>query len=114
MSSTDLTLDEQDIHFLLKDWLNVSRLSQYDSFKDFDQETIEMLVEEGLRFATDVVAPSRTESDRQGCRMEDGRVVTPECMKEPCRKGYELGWAALNASPEWRAGGSCFCRVSSE
>ena len=57
MSSTDLTLDEQDIHFLLKDWLNVSRLAQYDSFKDYDQETIEMLVEEGLRFATDVVAP---------------------------------------------------------
>ena len=83
MSSTDLTLDEQDIHFLLKDWLNVARLSQYDSFKDFDQETIEMLVEEGLRFAKDVVAPSRTESDRQGCRMEGGRVVTPECMKEP-------------------------------
>ncbi len=106
MSSTDLTLDEQDIHFLLKDWLNVSRLSQYDSFKDFDQETIEMLVEEGLRFATDVVAPSRTESDRQGCRMEDGRVVTPECMKEPYRKGYELGWAALNASPEYGGQGA--------
>ena len=46
MSSTDLTLDEQDIHFLLKDWLNVARLSQYDPFKDYDQETIEMLVEE--------------------------------------------------------------------
>ena len=61
MSSTDLTLDEQDIHFLLKDWLNVSRLSQYDSFKDFDQETIEMLVEEGFRFAKDVVAPSRAD-----------------------------------------------------
>ena len=86
MSSTDLTLDEQYIYFLLKDWLNVSRLSQYDSFKDYDQEPIEMLVEEGLRFATDVVAPSRIESDRQGCSMEDGRVVTPECMKEPYRK----------------------------
>ena len=38
--------------------------------------------------------------------MEDGRVVTPECMKEPYRKGYELGWAALNASPEYGGQGA--------
>ena len=31
MSSTDLTLDELDIHFLLKDWLNVSMLQLLDS-----------------------------------------------------------------------------------
>ena len=74
MSSTDLTLDEQDIHFLLKDWLNVSRLSQYDSFKDFDQETIEMLVEEGLRFAKEVVAPSK----KRRMSMSPKMIVSPK------------------------------------
>ena len=98
MSSTDLTLDEQDIHFVLKDWLNISRLSQFECYKDYDEETIEMLVEEGIRFSKDIVAPSRTESDRVGCMIENGRVKSPECMKEPFRKGFELGWAALNAS----------------
>ena len=78
MSSTDLTLDEQDIHFVLKDWLNISRLSQFEYYKDYDEETIEMLVEEGIRFSKDIVAPSRTESDRVGCVMENGRVKSLE------------------------------------
>ncbi len=106
MSSTDLTLDAQEIHFILKDWLNLSRLTEYECFKDFDEETVEMLLEEGMRFAIDVVAPSRMESDRIGCSMENGRIKSPECMKEPYRKGFELGWAALNASPEYGGQGA--------
>ena len=106
MSSTDLTLDAQEIHFILKDWLNLSRLTEYECFKDFDEETVEMLLEEGMRYAIEVVAPSRMESDRIGCSMENGRIKSPECMKEPYRKGFELGWAALNASPEYGGQGA--------
>ena len=55
MSSTDLTLDAQEIHFILKDWLNLSRLTEYECFKDFDEETVEMLLEEEMHKTKDAV-----------------------------------------------------------
>lgn len=60
-----------------------------------------MMVQEGIRFAIDVVSPTRTESDREGCRMEDGRVKVPKCLHDPYKKAYELGWATMRVSQEY-------------
>ena len=101
MSSTDLTLDKRDISFTIKEWLNLGKLNNSEKFAEFDQDTLEMMVEEGIRFAIEVVSPTRAESDRDGCRIEDGRVKVSECLHKPYQKAYELGWASTSDSQEY-------------
>ena len=109
MSSTELILDKREIIFILREWLRVDLLCRHKLYEDFDGETVELLVEEGLRFAAEIVAPTRTESDRAGCTLENERVKVPECMKNPYRKAYELGWASLTGSRKFEGQGAPAC-----
>ncbi|HIA57742.1 MAG TPA: acyl-CoA dehydrogenase, partial [Candidatus Lambdaproteobacteria bacterium] len=68
MSSTELTLDQRDILFALREWLPIGKLSESEKFSEFDADTLEMMVQEGIRFAIDVISPTRTAGDREGCR----------------------------------------------
>ena len=80
MSSTELTLDLRDIIFAIKEWLPINQLSESEKFSEFDLDTLEMMVQEGIRFAIEVVSPTRTESDREGCSIEEGRVKVSKCF----------------------------------
>ena len=101
MSSTELTLDQRDIRFAAHEWLKIGQLSESEKFAEFDQDTLDLMVQEGIRFAIDVVSPTRSESDREGCRIEDGRVKVPKCLHEPYQQSYELGWASMGVSQEY-------------
>ena len=101
MSSTELTLDQRDIRFAAHEWLEIGKLSESEKFAEFDQVTLDLMVQEGIRFAIDVVSPTRSESDREGCRIEDGRVKVPKCLHEPYQQSYELGWASMGVSQEY-------------
>ena len=91
MSGRELTLDQRDISFVIREWLPIGELSESEKFADFDEETLDLMVQEGIRFAIEVVAPTRSESDREGCRMEDGRVKVSKCLRKPYQQAYELG-----------------------
>ena len=101
MSSTALKLDQRDITFAISEWLQLGELNNSEKFAEFDQDTLEMMVKEGIRFAIEVVFPTRAESDRKGCRLEEGRVKVSECLHKPFQKAYELGWASISDSPEY-------------
>ena len=83
MSSTDLSLDIRDIRFAFKEWLPIKKINESEIFADFDEETFDLLVQEGIRFAVDVIAPTRSESDRIGCIIENDRVKVPNCLHIP-------------------------------
>ena len=51
MSSTDLTLDQRDISFAISEWLQLGKLNNSEKYAEFDQDTLEMMVKEGIRFA---------------------------------------------------------------
>ena len=91
MSSTELIIDQRDIRFVTQEWLKCEQLSQSEKFAEFDIDTLEMMAHEGIRFAIEVVSPTRSESDREGCRMVDGRVKVPNCLHEPYQQAYKLG-----------------------
>ena len=46
MSSTELTVDERDIRFILNDWLRVAELRRFECFEEFDQNALRQLMEE--------------------------------------------------------------------
>ena len=56
---------------------------------------------EGLKFATEVIAPTNMEADREGCHVVDGNATVPECLHDAYQQAYQLGWASVTASQEF-------------
>ena len=106
MSSTELVIDSKDIQFVLNEWLNVAELNRFSAYKDYDQETINLLLEEGHKFAVEVIYPTRSESDQEGCKIENGRAIVPECLHDAYQQAYELGWPSLTANSEFSGQGA--------
>ena len=74
MGSTDFAIDSQDIRFVVREWLHAEQLSRHSRFEAFDADTLDLMLQESERFSGEVLFPTRTETDREGCRVEDGRV----------------------------------------
>ncbi len=106
MSSTDLIVDVEDIEFCLFDWLDISQLQDVPKYEDFDSETLQMLLREGIKFAREVIAPTNVEADREGCSVVDGVAVVPKCLHDAYRQAYQLGWASITASKKFHGQGA--------
>jgi alkylation response protein AidB-like acyl-CoA dehydrogenase len=56
-----------------------------------------------------VLAPLNAVGDREGCRLEDGKVVTPAGWKEAYKAFAEGGWVGLGLSPDYGGQGLPKC-----
>lgn len=65
-----------------------------------DRETIDGILEQGARFASEVVAPLNRQGDEQGCRLEQGQVLTPEGFRQAYRLYVEQGWGGMTGPTE--------------
>lgn len=90
-----------DFHFLLKDWLDLD--SHYLSVKaeGMDFELISEVIAQGAKFAEEVVAPLNREGDEQGCKLENGKVSTPEGFAKAYQEYIANGWNAMLGNPDY-------------
>ncbi|BBO29152.1 acyl-CoA dehydrogenase [Alteromonas sp. I4] len=84
-----------DFGFLLRDWLTINEHYAALGLEDFDADLAMEVVEQGGKFAADVVAPLNREGDEQGCRLADGKVTTPEGFAAAYHSYVENGWNAM-------------------
>ncbi|MFK0090837.1 acyl-CoA dehydrogenase C-terminal domain-containing protein [Pseudomonas sp. NPDC090755] len=84
----------RDMRFVLHELFDVQgHCQQLDN--GLDRETIDGVLEEAARFAAGVVAPLNRNSDEQGCRLQDGDVITPDGFPQAYRQYVEQGWASM-------------------
>ncbi len=94
----------QDIRFVQQHWLGAEAdWRRMPAHEALDQETADMVVEAAGRFCADVLAPLNGPADLQGCRLEEGRVRTPDGFPAAYAAFVEAGWPALACAPD--AGG---------
>ncbi len=84
-----------DILFTLNHIAGFSRLVEDGLFGDLDTTTVEAILEEAGKFASEELAPLNRIGDEHGARLKDGEVVLPPGWKEAYRKFWEGGWNAL-------------------
>jgi alkylation response protein AidB-like acyl-CoA dehydrogenase len=97
--------DVHDIRFVLFEQLKIQDdLANIEGLADFDQETIEAMMMEAYRLATDILAPINGPGDRAGCSLDDeGNITTPAGFDTAWNAMAEGGWFGVNAPVE--AGG---------
>lgn len=64
-------------------------------------ETAEAVLEEAARFAAERLAPLNPVMDREGCRLEEGRVKTAPGHEAVWRAFCEAGWPTLDKPVDW-------------
>jgi alkylation response protein AidB-like acyl-CoA dehydrogenase len=92
----------RDMQFILNEVLDVpAQLSQLPAHAELDNETITAILEEGGKFASEVLLPLNSVGDRQGCSLDTQthEVSTPEGFKQAFEKYVEGGWPALSCDP---------------
>jgi len=103
---THFKVNEKDILFILKEQLDYGRLCQLERYRELDEETLDMLVSEAIKFAKGVVAPLQEIGEDAGVVFEEGQVRCPPEFREALQRYGENGWIA--AARDTRYGGQGF------
>jgi alkylation response protein AidB-like acyl-CoA dehydrogenase len=101
----------RDMQFVLHELLDVTRsLQAMPKHADTDADTINAVLEEGGKFAAEVVFPLNISGDQQGCRLDrDTHEVTPpDGFKAAYDQYVAGGWPALSCDPEYGGQGLPF------
>jgi acyl-CoA dehydrogenase len=90
-----------DIAFTLKHSAGFGAALTEGLYKDLDEDLVNSVLEEAGRFATEVIAPLNRVGDRQGSRIKDGVVTTPDGWKEAYRDWSAAGWNGISGPTDW-------------
>lgn len=93
----------KDMQLLVAQAYQQHGLDKLKSLEDFDTDLANAVMEEAAKFASGVLAPLNQVGDVQGCRFEEGKVITPDGWKDAYRQFSESGWIGL-ALPETYGG----------
>jgi len=92
----------RDLQFVLHELLDAAgTLRQLPAHAEIDADTINAVLEEGGKFAAEVVAPLNLPGDAQGCSLDRSThaVTAPKGFKEAYAQYVEGGWPALSCDP---------------
>ncbi|MEN9544567.1 MAG: hypothetical protein RLZZ598_1400 [Pseudomonadota bacterium] len=94
----------RDMQFVLHEVLNVTdELKRLPRHADVDADTINAVLEEGGKFAAQVVFPLNISGDAEGCTLDKSThaVKAPQGFKEAYAQYVEGGWPSLSCDPEY-------------
>ena len=90
-----------DIGFCLEEFADLPGLMALEVFSELTPDLVSAILGEGGRFAAAELAPLNASGDRQGSRLENGVVTTPEGFRAAYEKFVAGGWNALPFDPAY-------------
>jgi len=90
----------RDMQFVLHDVLEISG-SAIPGYDELDRDFTAAILGEAGKIASEVLAPLNPVGDREGCRLENGVVRTPEGFAAAFDTMREGGWTALDCDPDY-------------
>ena len=94
----------RDMQFVMNEVLDVpAALQHMPAHADLDTDTIAAILEEGGKFAAEVLLPLNSVGDRQGCQLntQTHEVTTPQGFKQAFAQYVQGGWTALSCDPDY-------------
>ncbi len=91
----------RDMQFILHDLLAIEKHSNLAGFSEISRDLVSQILEQGGKFASEVLHPLNTVGDREGCtRHDDASVSTPTGFADAYRQLVESGYQMLSAPEE--------------
>jgi len=91
----------KDMRFVLKELAGLEEVAKLPGYQDATPDTVDAILEEASKFASEVLDPINFSGDREGSKYADGAVRTPKGFQDAYRKFCEGGWNALPFEAEW-------------
>ena len=104
-------VNPRDIFFILKDQLDYGKLCELERYRELDEATLDMLVNEAIKFARTEISPLQEIGEKWGVVYEDGQVRCAPEFKKAFEVCAENGWVAPSEDTEY--GGQGFPRMMS-
>ncbi|MEH6698778.1 MAG: acyl-CoA dehydrogenase C-terminal domain-containing protein [Brevundimonas sp.] len=89
----------RDLTFVLNEVLEIDRYSNQPGFAEVSSDLVQQILEEGAKFAEEVIAPLNKVGDQEGCKWDNGKVTGPTGWKEAYQQMVEAGWPGLSSDP---------------
>ncbi len=92
----------RDIRFVMDEILDFpAHYAQLPNGEEASPEIIGAILEEGAKFAEEVLTPLNQSGDTEGCQYNDGEVTTPKGFKEAYKQFVEGGWPSMTQDPNY-------------
>jgi alkylation response protein AidB-like acyl-CoA dehydrogenase len=98
--------DLRELSFLLFEQFRVDELLGKAPFEGWGPDECRTALSECYRWVREVIGPLNALGDAQGCRLEKGKVITPEGFKQAWKSLYEAGWKQIGVDTEWGGAGA--------
>jgi len=98
------TPPQRDMQFVMHELLQVTdEYKAMPAHAEVDVDTINAVLEEGGKFAAEVIFPLNISGDEEGCTLDKTthEVTTPKGFKEAFQTYVAGGWPALSADPDY-------------
>ncbi len=97
MSANFAYLNTRDFKFILKEWLPTEQIFNYPQFSDYySKEDVDSVLDPCMKMAKELIEPSNEDGEKNPCRFENGKVVTPPTYGPLFKKLQEEGWGTSN------------------
>jgi len=87
-------VNSKDIFFILKNQLKYGSLCALERYRDLDEKTLDLLVNEAISFARGVLDPLNEIGETVGVRYQNGTVCCPPEFKSAYQQYGADGWIA--------------------
>ena len=94
-----------DMMFVLEHVVGLVGLLDRPEFEHVDGDTVGELLAEAGRFMAEQLEPLDEVGDREGSRLENGRVITPTGFAGAYSRFVEAGWNSISFDPAYDGGG---------
>ncbi|MEM1153323.1 MAG: acyl-CoA dehydrogenase C-terminal domain-containing protein [Pseudomonadota bacterium] len=91
----------RDISFVMNELLQSEELYKtLPGYEEATQDLMDAIVEEGAKFAEEVLSPINQSGDEEGCHWSEDGVTTPQGFVDAYKQYVANGWPALAAPTE--------------
>ncbi len=96
------TAPTRDLRFVINELIDLAQYRDLPGFAEATNDVVDAVLEEGGKFASEVLAPLNRVGDVEGCtRNADGSVTTPTGFADAYRQFREAGWGGVSQPVEW-------------
>ncbi len=97
--------DLRDFNFVLFEQFGFNEILGQGPFEGWDEDTTRSILNETYRFSKEVMGPLNSVGD-QGCKLENGSVITPKGFKEAYAQLFEAGIKQVSVPKEFGGQGA--------